>query len=561
MVLLLRRRKLLLLIFLFVLSCAIYNLSSLNQVRKRLYKVTDKEKSFVASQVEEELFLDKAKIEEAKAELRNATNKEIYRPDDEDLLARAEFWQDFHPLLNITEPKLEGEITVLGELPFKELGFRPDHPELFKYYDNVELDEADFKTMRKQHMKFLRLIHDDDERKAGRRDGIVPALPYNNGTRGIATTAGGPMMAVMVTSLHMLRRTGSTLPVEVFIADDSEYDSFLCEELLPTMNASCINLSDILKASPLRDGLQKYQFKIFSILFSSFEEVLFLDADNFPLRDPVQLFESKVYRDHGLVTWPDFWKVLYSPYYFNITGQEQPSNFPYASTESGQLLVSKRSHEKMLLLATYYNFYGPDRYYKLFSQGGPGEGDKETFIPSAVALDLPFYDVSTGPSIWGYWDREHTKWEGGVMFQVDPIWDSNLPSFKKYRYSWTKQPWAPANVYFFCHANVPKLDPIRVFDHNGKVWDDEGHPRRMWETVDSMFERIGWDVEGALWYALRDTACKLEKDGKYARWRDREEKLCPVINKYIRDMKAIENGEKRQLHKQKVHGDPKTNWG
>ncbi|KAI5286749.1 hypothetical protein KEM52_001880 [Ascosphaera acerosa] len=349
-------------------------------------------------------------------------------------------------------------------------------------------------------------------------------------------------MAVLITSLHMLRQTGSTIPVEVFIADESEYDPFVCDKLLPSMNATCINLSDVLAASPLRDGLKKYQFKIFSMLFSSFEDVLFLDADCFPLRDPVDLFDSQVYKDHGLITWPDFWKVLYSPYFFNITNQPQPADFPYASTESGQLIVNKKSHEMMLLLSAYYNLYGPDKYYKLLSQGGPGEGDKETFIPAAVSLDLPFYDVSTGPSIWGYWNRDHTEWQGGVMFQVDPIWDNKLPAFKKYRYSWTKLPWAPANVYYFCHANVPKLDPISVFDKNGKVWNDKMKPRRMWETIDSMIERIGWDVEHALWFALRDTACKLEKGG-YQRWEKRTEPLCPVITNYINEMYIMETGK------------------
>ncbi|KAI5298210.1 Glucosyltransferase-like protein [Ascosphaera pollenicola] len=384
-----RRRRIALVLGVgFIIFCAIANLSSLADVRARienLKALTSAEDRADQAELEQELAAERKLIKEQKAELRNATNKEIYTPNTTSLIDHAYFWQDFHPILRMSEPRMDGEIQVLGELPFKELGFRPDHPELFKFYDNVAIEKEDYRSLRKQHAKFLRYL----------RDGDAPHLPYKEGTRGVATTAGGPMMAVLVTSLHMLRRTGSTIPVEVFIADDSEYDPWLCEEFLPTLNATCINLSDVLKASPLRDGLKKYQFKIFSILFSSFEEVLFLDADCFPLRDPIELFDSKVYQDHGLVTWPDFWKVLYSPYFFNITGQHRPSNFPYASTESGQLIVSKKSHEQMLLLSTYYNFYGPDKYYKLLSQGGPGEGDKETFIPAAVMLDLPFYDVST----------------------------------------------------------------------------------------------------------------------------------------------------------------------
>ena len=41
---------------------------------------------------------------------------------------------------------------------------------------------------------------------------------------------------------------------------------------------------------------------------SSFEEVLYLDSDNVPLRDPAHLFESELYSGKdkpGVVFWPD----------------------------------------------------------------------------------------------------------------------------------------------------------------------------------------------------------------------------------------------------------------
>ncbi|KAK7679537.1 Golgi alpha-1,2- mannosyltransferase [Cerrena zonata] len=41
----------------------------------------------------------------------------------------------------------------------------------------------------------------------------------------------------------------------------------------------------------------------------------------------------------------------------------------------------------------YYNYYGPDYYYPLLSQGAAGEGDKETFIAAAHKLKLPYYQV------------------------------------------------------------------------------------------------------------------------------------------------------------------------
>jgi alpha 1,2-mannosyltransferase len=45
-----------------------------------------------------------------------------------------------------------------------------------------------------------------------------------------------------------------------------------------------------------------------------------------------------------------------------------PMNFRRAS-ESGIILYSKRRHAAGLLLATYYNYFGPDFYYPLLTQG------------------------------------------------------------------------------------------------------------------------------------------------------------------------------------------------
>ena len=38
---------------------------------------------------------------------------------------------------------------------------------------------------------------------------------------------------------------------------------------------------------------------------SSFEEILYLDTDNMPIADPSWVFESKAYRQHGALFWPD----------------------------------------------------------------------------------------------------------------------------------------------------------------------------------------------------------------------------------------------------------------
>jgi alpha 1,2-mannosyltransferase len=66
----------------------------------------------------------------------------------------------------------------------------------------------------------------------------------------------------------MLRRTGTTLPVEVFLGSPDEYEELVCDIILPSLNAKCIILSILIPFS-----LKHYRLKTFAILFSSFESV------------------------------------------------------------------------------------------------------------------------------------------------------------------------------------------------------------------------------------------------------------------------------------------------
>jgi alpha 1,2-mannosyltransferase len=59
-------------------------------------------------------------------------------------------------------------------------------------------------------------------------------------------------------------------------------------------------------------------------------------------------------------------------------------------------MISKRKHSLSLLLALYYNFYGPRFYYKLLCQMAAGEGDKETWLAAVTALNKTYYQVREG---------------------------------------------------------------------------------------------------------------------------------------------------------------------
>jgi alpha 1,2-mannosyltransferase len=357
-------------------------------------------------------------------------------------------------------------------------------------------------------------------------------LPYIKRTRGIATTAGGSYLPVAVISIRMLRRTGSQLPVEVFLANQEEWDPQICGVLFPALNARCVVLQDIFHAAGQNNSVKidKYQYKIMSILFSSFEEVLFMDSDCFPAYDPEQLFLTGPFLSTGLVLWPDFWFPSESSFFFEISGITEPPVHVRSSTESGEIMYSKPKHELSLLLATYYNYYGPDFYYPLQSQGAPGEGDKETFYWAAIALGEPVYSVRTMVHALGYHTTEG-EWRGSAMVQHDPIidlatWyphgnndtgDVNEQSVPGNAVAHSPHPQTRPRPYFV-HANFPKFDPATIFQDEamgatGPTRDADGTLRRVWQPTEAAaIEEFGFDLERRLWSEIRTTACEYEAD-------------------------------------------------
>ena len=53
------------------------------------------------------------------------------------------------------------------------------------------------------------------------------------------------------------------------------------------------------------ERLGGWELKPYAVMHSRFREVLLLDADNVPVRDPSFLFDRPEYRDTGALFWPD----------------------------------------------------------------------------------------------------------------------------------------------------------------------------------------------------------------------------------------------------------------
>lgn len=325
----------------------------------------------------------------------------------------------------------------------------------------ITLNDMEMETLKNSHQVFINSLMKDWP------EDLIKFNKYNDFLKGdgIVYLAGGKYNQLALLSIKVLRENGSRLPVEVIIPKHEDYDEQFCNRILPQLNGKCKLMSDYIPKSYYERVIKNggsaagFQMKNVAILVSSFERVLYLDADNIPIKNPDILFVNKPFTNKHLVVWPDLWRRSTSPKFYEIAGiRVDPAKkvrnsytkgdprgvfqsadtetsiahnsyhdclgaIPEPSSETGQLLINKKVHFKTLLLSLYYNTYGPDYYYPLLSQGAAGEGDKETFIAAAHKLNLPYYQVQEFNREFGPKDGTTNKHLYFAMGQYDPIID------------------------------------------------------------------------------------------------------------------------------------------
>ncbi|CAK7214991.1 mannosyltransferase [Sporothrix curviconia] len=441
-------------------------------------------------------------------------------------------------------------------------------PEPVNVTDLLQLDEYELQKMKRAHQGFLGAVSNRLPEYVPHRYGGGQEKEATTPRRGIVTVGGGKYFVILAVSLRFLRRAGTTLPVEVFVTED-EYEKTVCEQVLPKLDAVCRVYPQIKGSS--KDGsslkIQGFQLKAFALLFSTFDEVLFLDADNTAIRNIGPLFESAPFQQTGLVTWPDFWQTSVSPLYYEISSPVTLALEPPApnqksksklvmpitarpSTETGQLLIDKRRHWKTLLLAVYYNYYGPAFYYRLLNQGGTGMGDKETFMPAAATLGLPAYQVHTPVERVGH-RFENNSTGSRVMIQYDAAddWavteaqvramtesDSAAAALPKNEDEWKAQYQGHVRPLFL-HLSWPKWDPTILLGHISK-WSDmtmgiDGKPEPAFHYPPEMAAQIR-GTERMLWEEARWVACHLNGN-KVRHWHNNQqaERACGRLNDHF----------------------------
>ncbi|EDO18083.1 hypothetical protein Kpol_1045p70 [Vanderwaltozyma polyspora DSM 70294] len=442
----------------------------------------------------------------------------------------------------------------------------------------LQIDEESLAMLKNSHRKYI--------------DGLkeLGSSPDMYSGDGIVLVAGGKFSLLSTLVIKTIRNLKINLPIEVFIPPMDEGDDELCNTLLPKYNAKCIFLSDFLPEDKINEDIKidGYQTKVVAIAASSFKNVLLLDADNYPIKNIDDIFYSEPYSSRGLIFWPDYWRRSTSPSYYDILDRDISQNervrnnldditppsvytedlknhkdipmhdfegtLPDVSTESGQLMINKEKHLKSLLLAMYYNMYGPNWYYPILTQKASGEGDKETFIAGANFFNLPFYQVKKHVGTDGY--TRPGGYRGVAMFQHDFIQDytayENAKTFIEKKYPNTKQdkidkeysPFDFTDKFFedehadpvidvmFVHAHLPKFEPVALWEENDLMQD--GSHVRSYTKYDKLNH---YDLEMENFKALEELLC-LEKPFEFKYLKDKlsdDKEKWQGLCKYIKD--------------------------
>jgi len=245
-------------------------------------------------------------------------------------------------------------------------------------------------------------------------------------TRGIVICGGGlKYFPCAWVCISMLRRLGCALPIQLWAVNRAELDADM-EKLVAPLGVECIVAADLLERHPLR-RLGGWEVKPYTILHSPFREVLLLDADNVPLRNPEFLFDLPEYQAAGAVFWPDrgrlgaahrVWK------YCGLPGRDEPD------VESGQLLVDKNKCWRELQLTLWLNGHS-DFFYRHV------HGDKETFHLAWRKLGRD-YAMTPHPVKWLDGTLCQHDFSGARLFQhrSAPKWqviggNKSVPGFQR----------------------------------------------------------------------------------------------------------------------------------
>ena len=259
------------------------------------------------------------------------------------------------------------------------------------------------------------------------------AAPVYAPGRSIVTSMYDGEFAAGYVLLKELIRLEHSLPIEVFCRPNelSYKQAAILESIAPSITVKTIqgNAKDFTTIYGTKAG---WSVKIHALYESEYQENLWIDSDNYPIRNTEFLFEDTEYQAKGSLFWRDVMSVDRANRYhdgaplwpvFNV----QPNDAePF---EAGQLLINKAKCWPQFRLVKhyadnceyYYHFGGDTETFRMAWQHHAAiNGGYHRYINyHADQTAVPYGFMPYGPFHKGL-PNQYGKWGGGtVMVQRD----------------------------------------------------------------------------------------------------------------------------------------------
>jgi len=315
----------------------------------------------------------------------------------------------------------------------------------------------------------------------------TPSPPVISGgpKRGIVICAGGTRyFSNAWVVVKLLRHHGCGLPIELWALAESELDGRM-RRLAESLGVRVCFAGAAISGDGKEGVPRRWQWalKPYAIIHSDFDEVMYLDADNFPVRDPSDLFGSKVFRNEGCLFWPDLGMTEREREIWDVVG------IPYRSEpefETGQMLIDKRRCWEPLQLALWMNLRS-DYFYEIIW------GDKDTFRFAWHKFGRSFGMMPFPAQILTLPGES-----GGIAAMCQHDFDGNWLFQHRNMAKWNLLGENPRIPGFLFEPECRKFLTELREQWNGKVngaTESETSPR----TKGLEFEETGADLQGGVW--------------------------------------------------------------
>ncbi|KXS19253.1 glycosyltransferase family 71 protein [Gonapodya prolifera JEL478] len=171
-------------------------------------------------------------------------------------------------------------------------------------------------------------------------------------TRGIVISAGNGHVRLAMVAIRSVRAAGCTLPIEVMHAGPSDLVQEFRDKIMSLGDGYDIVTKDVYQfIDNSAAGIGGWAVKPFAIMYSSFAEVLFQDADVLWLGSPNEVFEDPVYKSTGTLFYMDrrtLFGVGEETYNFavSVLPETMRNPVPEALKSQNAMLAGKSSHQQ-----------------------------------------------------------------------------------------------------------------------------------------------------------------------------------------------------------------------